>query len=144
MQFCKQLSCCARKIAKKVASKSNFGWIFIAWIFIARNFISQWVLDFHWGRVWHALWTLSFLKDYLKDLKVRYLNSCSVCSANNVIIIYFQSCVVKTIHIFLTLNKLNNIISTIKDENNSPLNDSVSDWENLHSILYKSYVKVEV
>ena len=24
MQFCKQLPCCARKIAKKVASKSNF------------------------------------------------------------------------------------------------------------------------
>ena len=32
----------------------------------------------------------------------------------------------------------------IKDENNSPLNDSVLDWENLHSILYKFYVKVEV
>ena len=30
------------------------------------------------------------------------------------------------------------------DENNSPLNDSVSDSENLHSILYKFYVKVEV
>ena len=24
MQFCKQLPCCARKITKKVASKSNF------------------------------------------------------------------------------------------------------------------------
>ena len=51
---------------------------------------------------------------------------------------------VKTIHIFLTLNKLNNIILTIKDENNPSLNDSVSDWENLRSILYKFYVKVEV
>ena len=44
-----------RKLQARAIFRTRRVWIFIAWIFIARNFIAQWVLDFHWGRVWHAL-----------------------------------------------------------------------------------------
>ena len=43
-----------RKLQARAIFRTRGVWIFIAWIFIARNFIAS-VLDFHWGRVWHAL-----------------------------------------------------------------------------------------
>ena len=117
MQFCKQLPCCARKIAKKVASKSNFP---------NPSCLDIYCMDFYCAQHYRPVSPRLSLREgvarsldafdlerLFMDFKVRYLNSCSFCSANNVNIFtsrHCQYCVVKTIHIFLTLNKLNNII----------------------------------
>ena len=120
MQFCKQLPCCARKIARKVASKSNFP---------NPSCLDIYCMDFYCAQLYRPVSPLLSLREGVarsldafilerlsyKDLKVRYLKGCSSETFAAQITLLFTSkhcqyCVVKTIHIFLTLNKLNNII----------------------------------